>query len=122
MKLSELLYETTDNIGLSTPRKVIAYHGGSVPIRKFDASKTVDGNFWFSEDKDKILRGESGANSTKVLMTCELTVEKTAGWDEYDKYFYEQLINMGYDSINLDSDWIMFDPNRIKVLKIERTP
>jgi hypothetical protein len=99
---------------------VEAYHGGSAPIRKFDPSKSVDNSFWFSEDKDKILRGESGAASVKWLMTVRLRVSKTAGYDEYDRYFLTQLQDMGYDSVHLDDDWIILDPSRIEVVNVKR--
>ena len=100
--------------------KVVAYHGGSMPIRKFDRSKTVDGTFWFSEDVDKILRGESGAASVKWLMKVELDVSNVAGWEEYDRYMLDQIEDMGYDAIHLDDDWILFDPARIRVLEVTK--
>jgi len=78
----------------------------------------MGGIFWFSEDKDVILRGESGAGSLNYLMKVVLRVQKTAGWKEYDRYLLDQLTQLGYDSVHLDDNWIMFDPNRIKVLEI----
>ena len=86
--------------------------------RKRDFS--AQGLFWFSADKAKILRGESGAASTKWLMTVRLDVgDKIAGWREYDKMgLYE--LERQYDSVNLDDDWILFDSSKIKVLKVEK--
>lgn len=95
------------------------YHGSNVPIKKFDRNFSAQGVFWFSEDKDKIKRGESGAVSTKYIITAEITVNKTAGWEEYDKYFLQQLIQQGYDSIHLDENWVVFDAKNIKVVNIE---
>jgi hypothetical protein len=100
----------------SPSRVITAYHGSDVPIRRFDPSYSAQGVFWFSEDKDKILRGESGAVSTKYLVKALLHVNKTAGWDEYDRYSLDELENLGYDSIHLDDDWVIFDPNRIKIV------
>ncbi len=99
---------------------ITAYHGGYAPIRKFKRDFSAQGLFWFSTDKAKILRGESGASSTKWLMTVRLDVgDKIAGWREYDKMgLYE--LERQYDSVNLDDDWIMFDSSKIKVLKVEK--
>ncbi len=103
----------------TSARKVTAYHGGNKPIRRFSRDYAAMGVFWFSEDKDKILHGESGAASTKYIMTVELNIKKTAGWDEYGKLLLAQIRNDGYNSIKLDDDWVMFDPKDIKVKKIE---
>lgn len=107
---------------LTSERRIIAYHGGSRPIRRFDRTKTADGTFWFSEDVDKILRGESGAANVSWLMKVELRVSKVAGWEEYDRYLLDQLQDMGYDSVYLDDvqDWIVFDPDRIEVLEVKK--
>ena len=40
---------------------------------------------------------------------------------EYDKLYLKQIEDEGYDSIQLDENWIMFDPERIKVLEVEMT-
>ena len=100
--------------------KVIAYHGSNVPIRRFNREFSAQGMFWFSEDRAKILRGESGAVSSKYIMTVELSVTKTAGWPEYDKLMLDQIQNDGYDSIKLDDDWVIFDAKNIKVKKAEK--
>lgn len=100
-------------------RVVTAYHGSSVPIRRFNPKYSAQGVFWFSEDKDKILRGESGAVSAAYLIKVLLHVNKTAGWAEYDRYSLAELENLGYDSIHLDDDWVIFDPARIEI--VERT-
>ena len=100
----------------SPSRVITAYHGSDVPIRRFDPIYSAQGVFWFSEDKGKILRGESGAVSAKHLIKTLLRVDKTAGWDEYDRYSLAELENLGYDSIHLDDDWVVFDPDRIKIV------
>jgi len=100
----------------SHPRVITAYHGSDVQIRRFDPRYSAQGVFWFSTDKDKILRGESGAVSTKHLIKALLHVDKTAGWDEYDRHSLDELESLGYDSIHLDDDWVIFDPKRIKIV------
>ena len=97
---------------------IIAYHGGSAPIRRFNKRFSAQGVFWFSEDKDKILRGESGADSVRYLIKVALTVRKIAGWEEYDRYSLGELDGRGYDSAHLDDDWFVFEPSQIKVLEI----
>jgi hypothetical protein len=37
-----------------------------------------------------------------------------AGWDEYEKYGVGQLIEMGFDGIKLNDDYVVFEPNQIK--------
>lgn len=100
-------------------RVVTAYHGSKVPIENFSRDYGAQGVIWFSEDKDIILRGESGAVSSKYIMKVELTVDKTAGWDEYDKLYLQQIEDEGFDSLHLDENWVMFDPKRIKVVGVE---
>ncbi len=96
---------------------ITAYHGSGVPIRRFNPKKySAQGVLWFSEDKDKILRGESGAVSAKHLTKVLLRVDKTAGWKEYDRYGLGELQSLGYDSIHLDDDWVIFDPARVKIV------
>ncbi len=100
-------------------KKIIAYHGSNIPIKKFNSKFSAQGVFWFSTDKDKILRGESGANSSKYIMTVELTINKVAGWDEYEPLGLGQIEDMGFDSIHLDNDWVIFDSKNIKVLGVD---
>ncbi len=52
-------------------------------------------------------------------MKVELNVDRTTGWQDYDKKFLKQIEDEGYDSIQLDDDWIVFDPARVKVVGIE---
>ena len=114
----KLLIENFRKFIAEDAKKIIAYHGSNVPIRKFSRDFGAQGVIWFSQDKDKILQGESGACSSKYIMKVELTADKTAGWDEYDKLALMQ-IEEEFDSIKLDDNWVMFDPKRIKVIDIE---
>ncbi|MFA7219242.1 MAG: hypothetical protein WC119_01900 [Synergistaceae bacterium] len=98
-------------------KEVIAYHGSHKIFDKFDKDFAAQGVFWFSTDLNKILGGTSGANSSKVIYKVKLSVDNVAGWEEYDKYFLSQINDMGYDSIKLDDDWVIFDPNQIEILE-----
>lgn len=87
------------------------YHGTSNIFNEF---KTDFGNaIWFSENKNKIENGESGASGVSNIIPVYLKAEKTAGWDEYDKMEEERLMQ-SFDTVKLDDDWIVFDPKRIK--------
>jgi hypothetical protein len=99
-------------------RVVTAYHGSRVPIRRFDPRFSAQGVLWFSEDPEKIIRGESGAVSSAYLMKVRLHVDHTAGWDEYERYFLAQIEDLGFDSIQLDDDWVIFDPDRVEVVSV----
>jgi hypothetical protein len=97
-------------------RKIIAYHGTRQPFESFDIQHAPMGVFWFSENIESIKDESAGALSNKYIATVELKVEKTAGREDYEKYFLQQLEDMGYDSINLEEDWVVFDTDRIRIL------
>lgn len=97
----------------------VVYHGTSIPLNRFSLKNTAMGILWFSEDRSKIERGESGAQSAQYLITVKIRVDKTAGWDEYNKLMLAQIKSQGYDSIKLDDDWVLFDPKRAKIVKVE---
>ena len=83
---TQMPIESTD---VGEKRTVTAYHGSKVPIKNFSRDFGAQGVMWFSEDKDKILQGESGACSSEYIMKVELTVDKSAGWDEYNKLYLQ---------------------------------
>lgn len=101
------IYKISSNI-------IVAYHGSSTTFKKFDAKFSAQGVFWFTEDIDSIKNQTSGANSNRYIAKVELIVDKTAGWEEYEKKYLEQ-IRADFDSVKLDDDWIIFDPNRIEI-------
>ena len=117
----KLLVENFRKFLKEEKRVITAYHGSNVPIQNFSRDYGAQGVMWFSEDKDKIIRGESGALSSKYIMQVELNVENTAGWDDYDKKFLKQIEDEGFDSIQLDDDWIVFNPARVKVVGVEKS-
>lgn len=111
------------------PYIVIAYHGGPEPIRAFSPRHGAQGLMWFSEDRKKIERGESGAGSTRYIMTVKLKVRNVAGWREYDQLMLAQIFSKtyGFDAIRLDhgedgADWALRDPRRVEVVAIEERP
>jgi hypothetical protein len=110
--------QTATNIIQLFEKTLTLYHGGPKPIKKFDRNFSAQGVFWFSEDKDKIIKQESGAVSSAYVMTCKVKVNKTAGWAEYEPLSLGQIRDMGFDSIKLDDDWVIFDSKNIKVTNV----
>lgn len=92
---------------------VKAYHGTN---KSFRIMKPAFGNaLWFSTDKSKIQAGESGASGTSKILSVYLRMTKTAGWKEYDNLTEGQLISQGFDSVKLDDDYIVFNPEQVKL-------
>jgi hypothetical protein len=100
--------------------EIIAYHGSREPFESFDINRAIQGILWFSQDYESIANQESGANSARYIATVKLYVNNYAGWEEYDKYYLQQIQDMGFDSIKLDDNWIVFDPDRAKILKLKK--
>lgn len=96
------------------------YHGTNANFRKFDLKKTAQGILWFSNDKDKIKRGDAGANGSSKILHCEIKIDNPAGWDEYEKLTLWELETRGYDGIILpdgDSiDYVVFSPEQVKIV------
>lgn len=89
-----------------------AYHGTNSKFNVFKAQ--IGKAIWFSEDKDKIARGESGAQGTQRIIPVFLKAENPAGWEEYEKLLEMQILSAGFDSVHLDDDWIVYSPKQIK--------
>ena len=115
-KAQKHLYHDIEGHKKKASQQIIAYHGSKLPVLQFDTR----GIIWFSEDKDKILNGDAGAGYPNYLITVELNVKNTAGYDEYEKYFLDQLEQEGYDSVYFENDWIIFSPDSIKILSTEK--
>ena len=97
---------------------VSAYHGTSKLFKSFDRHLSAQGVLWFSTDIEKIKGEFSGANSNKYIYSVDLAVENVAGWGEYEKLFLQHIEGKGFDSIKLDDDWVIFDPNRVTIKEI----
>jgi hypothetical protein len=97
-----------------TGKPLICYHGSNKNIQSFNPNRSAQGVFWFTSDKNKILSGESGAAGTSEIIPVFISASKIAGWDEYEKLGLGQIEDMGYHAIQLDDDYIVFDPRRIK--------
>lgn len=116
--LGQIYSESSNDVESAAHRAgytVKAYHGTrEFKGNKFNRDYSVQGVFWFSEDLENIKSGQSGAAGFSKIIQVYLNPGKVAGWKEYEKLFLSQIKDMGFDSIKLDDDWIIFDPHRIK--------
>ncbi len=93
---------------------MVVYHGTKHAFNTFNSDKTMDGVFWFASDLERLKGGDVGAAESGDIIQAFISSDKIAGWDEYDKYSIDELDNLGYSSIELDGDFVVFNPNQIK--------
>jgi len=102
----------------SDGKPLMCYHQTQAKFTKFDIKRSYTYSFWFTSSKDKIDSGETGAGTKPgvpiITMAVYLSIQNMAGWDEYEKYGVGQLIEMGFDGIKLNDDYVVFEPNQIK--------
>ncbi len=104
---------------------LIVYHGTSKKFRKFNLKRTTQKIIWFSSDRAKIERGDSGAEGRAVIMELLVSMQNPAGWKEYGKLMLDQLIRE-YDGAILPSndghfDGFVFSPTQIKSIDNDGT-
>lgn len=100
------------------------FHVSNYEFDKFDIDETAQGILWFSmvsfDDALEDLHGASINFQRPIyLYECEAIVYKSAGWDEYDKYTLGQLKDLGYDSIILDEDLVLFNDSNVKINNVK---
>jgi hypothetical protein len=100
----------------------LVYHGTNSKFDRFDTRKSL-GVVWFSDSKDQIASGDSGAQGTKYIMERLITLKNPAGWDEYDRLSVDELIRDGYDGVILKApgeptNYIVFNTKSIKSPKV----
>ncbi len=109
----------SENSNILNEKTYKVYHGTNNEFKNFDTKRTPGGIIWFTDSIDSIKSGEAGAQGTKYIMTRYITINNPAGWDEYDKYGIQQLIDRGYDGVILPSGsyntFIVFDKKNIKM-------
>ena len=98
-----------------------AYHGTNASFRRFDTRKTAQGLIWFSSDKETIERGESGAEGTARILELRVTIDRPAGWREYDQLLLDEIEERGFDGVILPRkdgfDGFVFDPKQIEIVR-----
>ena len=99
-----------------------AYHISNNYFKSFDPSKTAQGIIWFAINKEDLIKNLHGAsiNSNRPIYVYECTINsnKTAGWEQYDKLGLWELEANKYDSIILDDDIAVLNPNIITINNI----
>jgi virulence-associated protein VapD len=80
------------------------YHGTNEKFNKFNFKKATQGIVWFTDNIDSIKKQTHGGMGNKIIMTRYITINNPAGWNEYDKYGLQQLIDMGYDGVILPGE------------------
>lgn len=100
-------------------KPVMVYHGTDKKFTKINMKKGAQGVFWVASDKAAIESGEVGAAGSGVIMELFASIKNPAGWNEYDKKSFAELIRDGYDGVILrDKDGsfnaIAFTPTQIK--------
>ena len=112
-------------------KSFVAYHGTNAIFTRFDSKKTAQGIIWFSTDRDRIIRGEAGAQGLGRILKVRVTIKKPAGWDEYQKLSLGEL-RRDYDGVVLkeeDEDyfdgvcfsWITNEDSRRESVRIQET-
>lgn len=93
------------------------YHGTNNKFGKFDFKNSTQGIVWFTDSPESIKNQEHGGAGNGIIMTRYITLNKPAGWAEYEKYGLGQLQGMGYDGVILPqegkTDYIVFSPKSI---------
>lgn len=115
-----------DLLSEDVTKPLTVYHGTGRRFRKFNLKRTTQGIIWFTSDRNKIVAGEAGADSSGYILTLEVSLKNPAGWGEYEKYGLGQLKSMGYDGVILDDDdgsfdGFVFSPNQVKIVNTEKT-
>jgi hypothetical protein len=93
------------------------YHGTNNKFSKFNFKNATQGIVWFTDSIDSIKQGEHGGAGNSIIMTRYITLNKPAGWAEYEKYGLGQLQSLGYDGVILPqegkTDYFVFSPKSI---------
>ena len=101
----------------------VVYHGTNQQFNRFSLKNSTQGIIWFSTDKEKILRGESGAAGNNRIISMYVDIKNPAGWEEYEKLMLFQIKSEGFDGVILrdegteDFDGFVFSPKQIKIIK-----
>ena len=99
-------------------KPLVVYHGTGTAFTSFDPKRAIGSQFWFTSSRDKVERGEVGANASGVILEVYLSIQNPVGWKEYENLMIAQIRSQGHDGIILpDADektYIVFDPRQIK--------
>lgn len=97
--------------------ETVWYHVSNNDFDFFDIDKSFDGSIWLTKNLEAIKNGETGASiSGDNIFIHEFYIKtnKIAGWNEYDNYLDDQIIDQGFDAILLEDDIRIFDADNIR--------
>lgn len=104
----------------------IGYHGTDEKFESFDLSKSGYIGFYFSPDKNHYV-----INRRKYIITARLIIDNPAPSDIVRKIYdesgsgnprkiaHEKLKSMGYDGIIRPIEYVVFNPEQIKIMSVE---
>lgn len=100
-------------------RPRVVYHGTNNKFYEVDLGRGSPSVFWFSSDKQSIMKGESGAQGTNNIMELYVRLTNPVGYEEYDRLFVDQYKTEGFDGAILDNsdfefDGFVLDKNQVK--------
>lgn len=106
----------------------VAYHQTSVENAKkimkrgFSLKNATMGIIWFTNDINALKNDTTGAEGRGAILKVQVTINKAAGWKEYEDLLLMQL-RREFDGAILSHkdgtfDGFVFDPKQIKVLGI----
>lgn len=97
---------------------LVVYHGTNQEFTSFDPKRSIGSQFWFTDSRDTIERGEVGAQSRGVILEVYLSMQNPAGWHEYENLLLGQIRSRGHDGLILpgkdDTTYVVFNPRQIK--------
>jgi hypothetical protein len=100
------------------------YHISNNLFQRFDAEFLAQGIVYFAKSRDELLASGHGADANFAkpvyLYTCTTSASHPASWDEFDRYSVDELESQGYDSLDLDDDFVVFDPEKVEIVGIEQ--
>ncbi len=96
----------------------VVYHGTKKEFTTFNTKKTATPQFWFTDTKELIEKGEVGASGNGAIIDAYLDIKNPAGWKEEDNLGIQQIIDRGFDGKILeDGDektYVVFESTQIK--------
>jgi 8-oxo-dGTP pyrophosphatase MutT (NUDIX family) len=93
---------------------LVCYHTSNKKFTKFDYELSYDGAIWFTSNLKKIYDKETGASGSGIIYQVFLDIKKMGDWDDYDKGISD-LLRDKFNGAELDDDYIVFEPNQIKL-------
>jgi hypothetical protein len=93
---------------------LVVYHSTDKKFTKFDYNLSYDGAIWFTENLEKLQNREAGASASGIIYEVFLKIDKLGDWDDYDKGI-SSLLQEKFNGAKLDDDYIVFEPNQIKL-------